>query len=140
MLCTFFFKFISLNDIRKLNNKHFSKLYYSKIVANGKFGFFLTAFNMCKYYRYARTSEVFVIWLWSLFIVASEWSSFKSWSEWTHCSRSCGGGTRERIRYRNCTKPRHVHGDKNCTGLDKDIIFEDCNTNICTSKYLLNIL
>ncbi|VDI36930.1 Hypothetical predicted protein, partial [Mytilus galloprovincialis] len=65
--------------------------------------------------------------------VASEWSSFKSWSEWTHCSRSCGGGTRERIRYRNCTKPRPVHGGKNCTGLDKDIIFEDCNTNICTS-------
>ncbi|CAC5407893.1 Hemicentin-1 [Mytilus coruscus] len=60
------------------------------------------------------------------------WSSFKSWSAWTHCSRSCGGGMRERIRYRSCTKPSLMHGGKTCNGLDKDIVFEDCNTMKCT--------
>ncbi|XP_052064817.1 zonadhesin-like isoform X3 [Mytilus californianus] len=61
------------------------------------------------------------------------WSSFKSWSAWTHCSRSCGGGMRERIRYRSCTKPSLMHGGKICNGLDKDIVFEDCNTMKCIS-------
>ncbi|VDH91149.1 Hypothetical predicted protein [Mytilus galloprovincialis] len=61
------------------------------------------------------------------------WASFKSWSEWTQCSRSCGGGLRERTRYRHCTNPRPLHGGKKCTGLDNDNVFEDCNTLDCPS-------
>ncbi|CAC5407900.1 unnamed protein product [Mytilus coruscus] len=61
------------------------------------------------------------------------WASFRSWSEWTQCSRSCGGGLREKIRYRYCTNPRPLHGGKKCNGLDKDNLFEDCNTLKCPS-------
>ncbi|XP_071121949.1 mucin-6-like isoform X4 [Mytilus edulis] len=61
------------------------------------------------------------------------WASFKPWSEWTQCSRSCGGGLRERKRYRHCTNPRPLHGGKKCEGLDNDDMFEDCNTLDCPS-------
>lgn len=64
------------------------------------------------------------------------WTSFKPWSEWTQCSRSCGGGLRERERYRHCTNPRPLHGGKKCEGLDNDDMFEDCNTLDCPSKFL----
>ncbi|XP_073229802.1 ectin-like [Porites lutea] len=39
---------------------------------------------------------------------------FTSWSEWSHCSRSCDDGTK--VRYRSCTNPAPANGGLECTG------------------------
>ena len=50
---------------------------------------------------------------------------FNSWSNWTSCTLTCGGGTQD--RYRDCKGP--FHDGMNCTG-DWDQR-QDCNTQNC---------
>ena len=46
------------------------------------------------------------------------------WSDWTTCTKSCGGGTRKKVR--ECVQPRSVSG---CVGETEDE--EDCNLQDC---------
>ena len=54
------------------------------------------------------------------------------WSEWSECSKQCGGGWKKR----SCTDPAPAHGGADCLieGYgpgDK----ESCNTKDCPGKY-----
>ncbi|CAD5111793.1 DgyrCDS1067 [Dimorphilus gyrociliatus] len=50
---------------------------------------------------------------------------FNTWSIWSTCNLSCGGG--ERKRGRTCVQP--LHGGKNCTGLSEE--YQICNDKNC---------
>jgi hypothetical protein len=52
--------------------------------------------------------------------------SYKTWTGWTSCSKTCGSGTRNRKR----TKSGPYHGGRNCAWT-KNLISESCNTNLC---------
>ncbi|XP_061163025.1 A disintegrin and metalloproteinase with thrombospondin motifs adt-1-like [Saccostrea echinata] len=51
-----------------------------------------------------------------------------SWSTWTQCNMSCGGGVR--VRGRKCDTPFPRYGGQPCSGDDREA--EDCNTNACS--------
>eukprot|EP00105_Crassostrea_gigas_P008141 XP_011422609.1 PREDICTED: SCO-spondin [Crassostrea gigas] len=52
---------------------------------------------------------------------------FTDWAAWSSCSKTCGGGTSERVR--SCSQPTPAHGGKNCTGDSSES--KDCNTQAC---------
>ena len=54
------------------------------------------------------------------------------WSNWTECTKTCGGGQQTRIR--NCTNPSPLHGGNNCTNLGKNVENRNCSTQNCPSK------
>ncbi|KAG8182020.1 hypothetical protein JTE90_013951 [Oedothorax gibbosus] len=56
--------------------------------------------------------------------VHGEWGL---WSEWSLCSSSCGGGTRE--RHRKCDSPAPAFGGRSCTGSHLQVDY--CNTDVC---------
>jgi hypothetical protein len=58
--------------------------------------------------------------------VDGDWSL---WSEWSECSRTCGGGIRRSLR--SCTNPEPKNGGKLCKG-DR-IRYESCNSHSCGS-------
>ena len=66
-----------------------------------------------------------VLLLHCLVVVDGYWTS---WSNWTICSVSCGGGSRNRRR--QCVPPRF--NGKPCEGRNNEI--EECNTQHCPSK------
>ena len=49
------------------------------------------------------------------------------WSDWSECSRSCGGGTRSKRR--DCVYPRDFQPDNDC--LEQLEMSESCNENLC---------
>lgn len=49
------------------------------------------------------------------------------WSDWSACSKSCGGGTQSRT----CTNPAPANGGADCSNLDRGIATRACNTQIC---------
>ncbi|XP_038068317.1 uncharacterized protein LOC119737785 isoform X1 [Patiria miniata] len=49
------------------------------------------------------------------------------WSEWTTCTKTCGGGTT--LRNRSCTDPLPTHGGRDCEGDGGEI--EACHTERC---------
>uniref|UniRef100_A0A8B9CWB4 ADAM metallopeptidase with thrombospondin type 1 motif 13 n=1 Tax=Anser brachyrhynchus TaxID=132585 RepID=A0A8B9CWB4_9AVES len=57
-------------------------------------------------------------------VVHGQWSS---WSPFSSCSRSCGGGVV--IRQRFCNNPRPAFGGQECQG--SSIQMEMCNTQVC---------
>ena len=61
----------------------------------------------------------------NLFIAPPEWSP---WDSWEICSRSCGGGIRERSR--RCMRGTDCPGNN-----DKEL--QTCNNQLCPSTYLL---
>ncbi|XP_062578061.1 coadhesin-like isoform X2 [Saccostrea cucullata] len=56
--------------------------------------------------------------------VNGEWSS---WSQYSQCTTSCGGGTQ--VRTRTCTHPRPLHGGANCKGYANET--QKCSENGC---------
>ncbi|KAI6077418.1 A disintegrin and metalloproteinase with thrombospondin motifs 18 [Aix galericulata] len=61
--------------------------------------------------------------------VNGEWSA---WSEWSQCTRTCGGG----ITYqeRHCNNPKPQYGGKFCQGSSR--IYQLCNTQPCPANSL----
>ena len=55
---------------------------------------------------------------------------YSRWSKWGNCSRSCGGGIRNRLRY--CNNPRPQNGGTDCSG--RAIDRERCNIHTCPGK------
>ena len=54
------------------------------------------------------------------------------WSAWGACTVTCGGG--KKYQTRTCTSPTPQYGGAPCTGAtSRD---NDCNTQVCISKYL----
>ncbi|KAI1900639.1 hypothetical protein AGOR_G00051990 [Albula goreensis] len=58
--------------------------------------------------------------------------SWSSWSEFSHCSRTCGGGVISRKR--QCNNPRPAFGGKQCEGRDTEA--ELCNRQPCAGTQL----
>lgn len=59
--------------------------------------------------------------------------SWSKWSEWSVCTKGCGGGNR--WRHRHCSQTVSKHGGNECIG--KQIENATCNTYSCPSKYIL---
>lgn len=57
-------------------------------------------------------------------VVAGGWTS---WTEWSLCSESCGGGLTS--RQRECSNPAPQNGGKLCAGDTVD--YESCNRQPC---------
>ena len=62
----------------------------------------------------------------SLVAVDGGWSE---WSQFSPCSKTCGGGSI--TRFRNCNNPSPLNGGKNCPG--EYFESQDCNTDPCKS-------
>ncbi|KAM6456551.1 hemicentin-1 isoform 2-T2 [Liasis olivaceus] len=56
--------------------------------------------------------------------VNGKWAS---WSSWSACTMSCGGGTQQRTR--DCSDPPPENGGHRCEGNDLQVDF--CNTDLC---------
>nr|XP_022299574.1 SCO-spondin-like isoform X2 [Crassostrea virginica] len=61
--------------------------------------------------------------------VDGHWKSWSSWSAYTTCSMTCGSGSRNYKRTRQCTRPKN--GGKQCSGSSKEIIQVHCFTRNC---------
>ena len=56
-----------------------------------------------------------------------------NWTDWTPfgtCSKTCGGGIKN--RFRTCTNPKPQHGGRDCEGSLVESM--DCNILPCPSK------
>ena len=66
-------------------------------------------------------------------IVHGNWSD---WSPFGTCSKTCGGGTKNRLR--TCTNPAPQHGGTDCKG--SPIESMECNTHTCPSKLAVLVI
>lgn len=67
-----------------------------------------------------------------LVLVNGGWSS---WSPWSQCTASCGGGTK--VRLRHCDNPKPVNNGTNCTELSgSSVETAACNIYPCTDGEL----
>ncbi|XP_075999771.1 A disintegrin and metalloproteinase with thrombospondin motifs 14 [Genypterus blacodes] len=57
--------------------------------------------------------------------------SWSSWSKYSSCSRTCGGGIRSRSR--QCNNPSPAYGGRDCPGSTFD--YQMCNTEECAGPY-----
>lgn len=54
---------------------------------------------------------------------------YTTWSGWSECSVTCGGGTRTRTR--NCTNPVPMGGGKDCSEIGEPLQEQECNNQTC---------
>lgn len=57
---------------------------------------------------------------------------YSDWSDWSPCSRSCEGGSRERRR--SCTKPLPANGGADCRKLGRNWESRRCNVHKCPGE------
>lgn len=58
---------------------------------------------------------------------------YSDWSEFTDCTKTCGGG--QKSRRRSCTNPPPQNGGKDCASLGTDTEYADCNVDVsCPGK------
>ena len=57
---------------------------------------------------------------------------YSLWSEWTECTKTCGGGTR--ARERTCTDPAPVGNGKGCDHLGEPEENQKCNEDPCPDR------
>ena len=53
-----------------------------------------------------------------------------TWTDWSDCTKSCGGGEQEKTR--TCTNPAPAGAGAACDGDAKET--QACNTDECTGK------
>ena len=76
-----------------------------------------------------RLSEALLIFVFYLSVVNG---MYGTWSLWSECDRTCGGGAR--VRSRSCTNPPAQFGGSDCSSLGPDRETELCNLNSCPGK------
>ncbi|XP_061186730.1 uncharacterized protein LOC133194839 isoform X2 [Saccostrea echinata] len=59
------------------------------------------------------------------------WSSFGPFGEWSSCNQTCGGGHKNRTRYRTCTDPPPSEKGRFCEGPSIDREMQQCNEQEC---------
>ncbi|XP_056001190.1 coadhesin-like isoform X2 [Ostrea edulis] len=59
------------------------------------------------------------------------WSSYGSWGTFGPCTKTCGGGSQTRYRYRECNNPKPQHGGRHCSGTSVLSHTTPCNTSPC---------
>lgn len=62
-------------------------------------------------------------------LIAKVNGNWNLWSSWRSCSKSCGTGSRTRVR--SCSDPAPSFGGSDCQG--NSIDEEDCNTQSCST-------
>ncbi|VDH97638.1 Hypothetical predicted protein [Mytilus galloprovincialis] len=63
--------------------------------------------------------------------IDGDWSSFGSWSPWSLCNVTCGGGTKSRSKNRTCTNPEPKYGGQSCEGSTIETFAVLCNSMAC---------
>ncbi|XP_062577641.1 papilin-like [Saccostrea cucullata] len=63
--------------------------------------------------------------------VNGNWTSFGSFTDWTSCNVTCGGGITSRQQNRSCTNPIPAYEGKSCSGESVKIERKTCNTKPC---------
>ena len=58
------------------------------------------------------------------------WSGY-TWSDWSACSKPCGGGKTKRTGTRTCTNPAPAYGGRDCVGASSTEEINLCNTQSC---------
>ncbi|CAG2209655.1 Hemicentin-1,Coadhesin,Thrombospondin-2,Thrombospondin-1,Mucin-like protein [Mytilus edulis] len=66
--------------------------------------------------------------------IDGEWSSFGSWSPWSSCNVTCGGGTKSRSKNRTCTNPEPKYGGQTCNGSTTETTAVLCNSMACPTS------
>ncbi len=70
-----------------------------------------------------------------MYILDGNWSS---WSPWSSCSLTCGGGNQTQTR--TCTNPSPSNGGLNCSTTNTETAIQECNIQLCPiSKNLYNV-
>ncbi|XP_061186916.1 coadhesin-like [Saccostrea echinata] len=59
------------------------------------------------------------------------WSTYGTFSKWSECTVSCGGGKTQRSQTRTCTNPSPQYGGNSCSGSNINTETKDCNTHNC---------
>lgn len=77
----------------------------------------------------ARINIILVMWL----LLVN--GNYTSWSVWSECSATCGGGIQERTRA--CTYPKPQNGGKDCALLGPAVETQSCNSQPCPSKFVI---
>ena len=72
-----------------------------------------------------------------LFSVNGGWSSYGTWSSWSKCPVTCGGGKASRQRKRTCSNPAPKYGGKQCDGSSTESSNMDCNKSACPGDMIL---
>ena len=67
----------------------------------------------------------------NFFSVNGGWSTYGSWSSWSKCPVTCGGGKTSRERKRTCSNPAPKYGGKPCDGSSTESSNMDCNKSQC---------
>ena len=57
---------------------------------------------------------------------------YSEWSQWSECTKACGGGKEK--RHRSCTNPSPTHGGKDCSRLGDASEERECNSDPCAGK------
>ena len=70
------------------------------------------------------------------FCFLAEDGRYTLWSDWSMCSKTCGGG--DKYRTRTCTNPKPKYGGRDCIkmGLGHPIEHALCNTACCPGKFM----
>ncbi|XP_056001739.1 coadhesin-like [Ostrea edulis] len=63
--------------------------------------------------------------------VNGKWILFGSFTKWTPCNITCGGGITTRQQDRSCTNPSPAHGGKQCSGSEINMERRACNSKPC---------
>ncbi|XP_068670309.1 uncharacterized protein [Montipora foliosa] len=54
--------------------------------------------------------------------------NYTEWTDFTECSKTCGGG--QRSRSRTCTNPPPRNGGKDCMEIGRQVEYADCNDDV----------